>query len=247
MKKKLLFYLVAQSFLICVSPFVFGQMQRTAYIGEPFNYVSYTVPCNYTWVVIQPGNGAASYDLATLGNIGYGKIAQTTTLPFNVLIVQAKKGKTGTDDYEPIKKNWPATFEKLHISTAILTGYSLGGKETIRQLWTDHTGVFIGYVAMCGDFPFGPEVELKADVVSTYPLFLLTGNSDKQVTWYQSNTVNNMVNKVHPGQSVMVIIPGGSHSDAWIKGYDLNNEYGKQVYSFTLKTFAAAVQISFTR
>lgn len=229
--KKLLFLLLLLPFL------AIGQMQRTSYLGEPFNYVTYTVPCNSLWVVIQPGNGAASYDMVTLGNIGYGKIAQTTTLPFNVLIVQAKKNPGTIDDYVSVKNNWASTFQKLGILKAALTGYSLGGKETIRQLWTDHTGVFVAFVAMCGDYPYGPEAELKLDVVSTCPTFLLTGDKDTQVTWYQSCTVNNMVNRVHPGQSTLVIIPGGNHSDAWLKGYDPNSEYGRQVYSFILKNF----------
>lgn len=213
----------------------YGQMQRSQYIGDPFNYVTYTSNQNKVWVIIQPGNGAASYDISTLGNIGYGKFATTTTLPFNLLIVQAKKGTTGIDDYLPIKNNWSLTFIKLGIKKAILTGYSLGGKETIRELWIDHTGVFIGFVAMCGDYPYGPETELRSDVVSTSPIFLLAGDKDTQISWYQSNTVNNMVNKVHPGQSTMVIIPGGSHSDAWIKGYDFKSttqDYGKLVYNF---------------
>lgn len=223
---------IIKSLLLVFISFVCqAQMIRSNYVGEPFNYVSYTSPCNTKWVIIQPGQGAASYTIETVASIGYGKLAQKQTLPFNLLIVQAKKGKS-IDDYTPISKNWSATFSKLEITRAVLTGYSLGGQETIRQLWVDNTGVFVGFVAMCGQYPYGPEIQLKSGVVSYAPLFLLAGDKDTAISWYQSNTVNSMVNKVHAGQATMVIIPGGSHSDAWIKGYDPNNEFGKLVWNF---------------
>lgn len=223
--KKLLF------FFLLVPCFVFGQMQRQNYVGDPFNYVAYTNSCNSFWVIIQPGNGASGYTIDQIAAIGYGSLAKKQDLPFNVLIVQAKKG-SGVDDYTPISKNWSSTFSKLTISKAALTGYSLGGQETIRQLWVDASGVFVGFVSMCGQYPYGPETQLKSNVVSSAPIFLLHGDKDTSISWYQSNTVLNMINKVHYGQAVMLIIPGGSHSDAWVKGYDPNNEYGKQVYNF---------------
>jgi len=226
---KKLFWILLLMPCIC-----FGQMQRTSYVGEPFNYVSYTSPANKLWVIIQPGQGAASYDMTTIGNIGYGRFAQTMVLPFNVLIVQAKKG-VEIDNYTPISKGWADTFSKLKMSYAIITGYSLGGQETIRQLWVDHTGVFIGFIAMCGQYPYGPEAELKLPIVSKMPMFLLHGDADKSISWYQSNTVNTMISKVHQGQSTMVIVPGWSHSDAWVKGYDFKSTqqyYGKMVYDF---------------
>lgn len=225
MKKLLILFLLI--------PFIsFGQMQRQNYVGEPFNYVSYINGCNSFWVIIQPGQGAASYSIEQIAAIGYGRLAQKQDLPFNVLIVQAKKGKS-IDDYTPIAKNWQATFTKLNISKAALTGYSLGGQEAIRQLWVNPT-LFAGFVAMCGQYPYGPETQLKASVVASVPIFLLHGDKDTAISWYQSNTVLNMINKVHYGQAVLNIIPGGSHSDAWVKGYDPNNEYGKQVWNFLI-------------
>lgn len=224
-------------FLLFLLPcLAWGQMQRTPYIGEPFNYVTYTAAGNKLWVIIQPGQGAASYDINTIGNIGYGKFAQTETLRFNVLIVQAKKGSS-IDDYTAISKNWSLTFQKLGIKYAVLTGYSLGGQETIRQIWVNHSGVFVGFVPMCGQYPYGPEPELKVSVTTTTPVFLLHGDKDTSISWYQSNTVNNMINKVHPGQSSMSIIPGGGHSTAWTYGYDYKSTqqiFGKMVYNFIL-------------
>lgn len=226
-----------EKILLLILVFCFGQsvepsvMQRAQYVGEPFNYVTYTAPCNSLWVVIQPGNGAAGYSIEQIAAIGYGRLAQKQDLPFNLLIVQPKKG-TGVDNYTPIAKGWTDTFSKLQITRAVLTGYSLGGQETIRQLWVNDSGVFVGFVSMCGQYPYGPETQLKANVISSVPLFLLHGDKDTAISWYQSNTVNSMVNKVHAGQATMVIIPGGSHSDAWIKGYDPNNEFGKLVWNF---------------
>lgn len=228
MKKQVITIFILLTSLSCCA-----QMQRQNYVGEPFNYVTYTAPANKLWVIIQPGQGAASNDITTIGNIGYGRTAQAKTLPFNVLIVQAKKGKS-IDDYTPISKNWSKTFANLGIKYAILTGYSLGGQEAIRQIWVDHSGVFVGFVPMCGQYPYGPEPELKADVISKVPVLLLHGDKDASISWYQSNTVNNMINKVHASQSSMVIIPGGSHSDAWNKGYDIQSDYGKIVYNFIL-------------
>lgn len=221
-------------FLLFISSFSYGQMSRIQFVGEPFNYVSYTAPTNKLWVIIQPGQGAASYDITTIGNIGYGRFAQTITLPFNVLVVQAKKG-TDIDNYTPITKNWSFIFQKLGIEYAVLTGYSLGGQEAIRQIWIDHSAIFVGFVPMCGQYPYGPEPELKLPVTTKVPVFLLHGDADKSISWYKSNTVNIMINKTHPAQSTMVIIPGGSHSDAWLKGYDFKStqqDYGKMVYNF---------------
>lgn len=228
--KKLIFLLLTIFSVTC-----FGQMSETRYVGEPYNYVTYTNPCNELWVIIQPGHGAAGYSIETLSNVGYGKYAKTRILPFNVLIVQAKKGTySWLDDYVPVKKNWSTVFTKLGITKAVLTGYSLGGKETIRQIWTDKTGVFVGFVAMCGDFPWGSEPELKVDSLACpKPVFLLHGTADTQVGYSQSIFVAKKLNAVHPGQATLVLIEGASHN-VWDRGYNPDNEYGKQIYAFIL-------------
>lgn len=223
----------------------FGQMQKVAYVGEPFNYVTWTSKCsNDLWVIFQPGHGGASFTMDQLATYGYGRLAQTQDLPFNILIVQAKKGTTSwLDDYTPISKRWPETLKKLGITRAVLTGHSLGGKETIRQIWTDHTGVFVGFVALAGDFPYGPEVELKSGVVTTAPVLLIAGSADTSVSYWSTNTVNTMISKVHPGQSDIKIIPGASHGTVLSKGYNPKDcdgveqcyEVGKQVWNFILR------------
>jgi len=219
----------------------YGQMQMTSYTGEPFNYVSYITPGNKLWVIFQPGHGGASFTKDQLAAYGYGRLAQKETLPFNLLIVQAKKGTTSwLDNYTPISSRWSETFKKLGITHAALTGHSLGGKETIRQIWVDHTGIFIGFVALAGDYPYGPEAELKAPVVTKAPVLLLAGTKDTSVSWWSTNTVNTMITKVHPGQSDIKVIPDASHGTVLTKGYNINDcdgadqcyEVGKRVWNF---------------
>lgn len=236
--KKLLFLLLLLPFLCS------AQMQRQQYTGEPFKYVTYTAPSNKLWVIFQPGHGGASFTMDQLAAYGYGRLAQKETLPFNILIVQAKKGTVSwLDDYTPISKRWNETFAKLGIKYAVLTGHSLGGKETIRQIWTNNTGVFVGFIGLAGDYPYGPEPELKASVITTSSVLLIAGYNDTSVSYWSTNTVNTMINKVHPGQSDIKIIPGASHGDVLSKGYNPKDcdgidkcyEVGKQVWNFILK------------
>lgn len=113
---------VIKSLLLVFISFVCqAQMIRNNYVGDPFNYVTYTSPCNTYWVIIQPGHGGASFTIDQLAMYGYGRMASTQDLPFNILIVQAKKGTNSwLDDYTPISKRWPETLQKLGIKRAVL-------------------------------------------------------------------------------------------------------------------------------
>lgn len=220
--------------LILLSTLCSAQMTRTNYTGAPFKYVTWTSKCNDLWVVIQPGNGASGYTIDQLAMVGYGRAASTQDLEFNVLIVQAKPGYKGIDDYVDIKNAWPKTFAKLNIKKAVCTGYSLGGKETVRQIWLDSTGVFVGFVVFCGDFPYGPEKELLSPVKTKAPVRCLAGDADKQVSYWYTNTVNTMINSAHPGQSQIKVIPGADHGAVWSNGYSLDpkNQYGSWIRGF---------------
>lgn len=229
--------------LFLIPCLAWSQMTRSDYKGEPFNYVTWTSKCNDLWVIFQPGHGGASFTIDQIALYGYGKLAQKQDLPFNILIVQAKKGTTSwLDDYTPVSKNWLATLQKLGITRAVLTGHSLGGKETVRQIWVNHTGVFVGFVVLAGDFPYGPDPELKLPVVTTAPVLLIAGSGDTSVSYWSTNTVNNMLNKVHPGQSEIRVIPGASHGEVLAKGYNPKDcdgieqcyEVGKQVWNFII-------------
>lgn len=232
-------------FLLLIPALCLGQMTRTDYTGEPFKYVTWTSKCgNDLWVIFQPGHGGASFAMDQLAAYGYGRLAQQQDLPFNILIVQAKKGTASwLDDYTPISKRWPETLKKLGITRAVLTGHSLGGKETIRQIWTDHTGVFVGFVALAGDYPYGPEIELKSGVTTISPVLLIAGTGDKSVSYWSTNTVNTMLNNVHYSQSTILLIPNADHGTVLSKGYnpsDCNGvencyEVGKQVWNFILR------------
>lgn len=230
----------------------------TSHIGEMpggfnFNYKKYVVtPATNNWVVQLHGSGEGGPNdgslLYKVETNGYAKRAsQGTVYPFNIIAPQGFR-ISGMDvpSWGSVQQGILNLMSSLGATKVLFTGYSQGGQKSLDfmwqigsggiNIWNGHEGLIVGFLIVCGNKSGGQSYN---DALNR-KLMCIHGDADSQINYSQGlNIVNGYNNAIpdHPDTAVMVTIPGGSHADAWIKGYNPADSIGLQGYNFVTNCF----------
>lgn len=229
----------------------------TTHIGEnpggfSWNYKKYVVtPATTNWVVQLHGAGEGGpIDGSQIDEVelnGYAKRAsEGTVYPFNILAPQGIV-TTGVPSWNNVQRGVLTLMNSLGATQIILTGYSQGGQKSLDFLWDEnpsgndiwggYENLIAGFLIMCGSKSAGQSYNDALD----RPIMCVHGSNDTSENSYADGLaiVNgyNAATPTHPDTAAMVTIPGGSHSSAWVQGYNPSNTYGASAYAFVLDTF----------
>lgn len=228
----------------------------TSHIGEmpggfDWNYKKYVVsPATDNWILQLHGAGEGGpQDGSQLSKVelnGYSKRAASgQAFPFNILAPQGlKEGAMVVPSFTNVKRGALTLLSSLGATKIIPTGYSQGGQQSLdflwetqaggTNIWNGHEDLLAGFLIMCGNKSGG---QLYADALDR-KIMCVHGDADSQINYFQGLAIVNGYNAAgHPDTAVMVTIPGGSHSDAWVRGYNPADTYGASAYAFVLNCF----------
>jgi len=218
MKKLLLF-------LLLLPALAFGQMQRIVHIQEPFkgvklNVITYQTPVySDDWVIWFPGSGEATgpadgSKLANVEKAGYALHAKNgKVFPWNVIAIQCIKG------YEEVKDVIVDYLVQVYgARDIVITGHSLGGRETINYLTNYKDRPCKGYVRAF--VPVAGQISGSSPVWCTTvdaPVLAVHNVDDTAIRIINSQKLINGLKScsTRVSEAVLVTRPTGGHSSSW--------------------------------
>lgn len=231
----------------------------TTHIGEMpggynWNYKKYVVtPVTTNWVVQLHGAGEGGPSDGSKINLvqanGYSaRAAAGTIFPFNIIAPQGlKTSGMAVPSFSEVKQGILTLLNSLGATKVLFTGYSQGGQQSLDFLWETQPGgqniwhgyedLIVGLLIMCGNKSGGQSYNDALD----RKILCVHGTADGSINYFQGLAIVNGYNSAtpsHPDTAVMETITGGSHSDAWVQGYNPSNSHGAIAYAHVLNCFA---------